>query len=392
LPRGVQGTAADRIRAITGLRLRQLGRDRVGLFFTFALPFLVIVFLGASGAGSSVPVGLVAPANPDPFTAALVQQVRDQAGLTVRDIDDRETLAKAVSRGSLVGGVVIPDDYGSTLAAGGDASVQVLIDPASGDGTVIRALVTDAVSSQSALVAAARVVSGTGAEDLAAAARAAAGTALVTVSATTVGTGVLGSMTVREYAVVGQLVMFIFLIALTAAGDLAESRRLGMSRRMLSTPTSATTIVTGEGVGRFAVSAVQAFVIIVGSTLIFGVRWGNLVAMLTVVFAFILVAVGAALLVGARARSAQQAAVLGPTIGIALGFVGGCNWPLEIVPRPMQVLALATPHGWAMTALTEIVGEGAGLADVLPQVGVLLAVAAVLLPLSARSFRQSITR
>jgi ABC-2 type transport system permease protein len=102
--------------------------------------------------------------------------------------------------------------------------------------------------------------------------------------------------------------------------------------------------------------------------------------------------VAAALLVGARARSAQQASVLGPTIGIALGFVGGCNWPLEIVPRPMQVLALATPHGWAMSALTAIVGEGAGLVDVLPQVGVLLAVAAVLLPLSARSFRRSITR
>src|SRR5690606_5883919 len=51
-----------------------------------------------------------------------------------------------------------------------------------------------------------------------------------------------------------QLVVFVFLTGLTGALSLVQSRRLGVSRRMLATPTSALTIVSGEALGRFAVS------------------------------------------------------------------------------------------------------------------------------------------
>jgi ABC-2 type transport system permease protein len=42
------------------------------------------------------------------------------------------------------------------------------------------------------------------------------------------------------------LLLFLFLIALTGAAALIETRRLGLSRRMLATPTFPRTVIAGE--------------------------------------------------------------------------------------------------------------------------------------------------
>ena len=44
----------------------------------------------------------------------------------------------------------------------------------------------------------------------------------------------------------------------------------------------------------------------------------------------------------------------------------------------MATLARLTPHAWAIDALRDLVYEGAGLLDILAQLGVLAAYAAVL--------------
>jgi len=57
---------------------------------------------------------------------------------------------------------------------------------------------------------------------------------------------------------------------MTGSVALIESRRLGVSRRMLATPTSSATVIAGETLGRVLISCVQALVIILGSALLFG--------------------------------------------------------------------------------------------------------------------------
>ena len=55
-------------------------------------------------------------------------------------------------------------------------------------------------------------------------------------------------------------------------------------------------------------------------------------------------------------------------------------------------VADATPHAWANTALAEIQRRGGTLTDVLPQLGVLAAMAVVLAALGAWSLRRSLAR
>ena len=109
-----------------------------------------------------------------------------------------------------------------------------------------------------------------------------------------------------------QLILFMFLTSLTGATELIVTRDLGISRRMFATPTRASVIIVGEGVGRLALALFQGAFIVVASTLLFGVEWGDPVAAIAIVVAFSFVAAGAAMLVGAVARNASQAGAIGP--------------------------------------------------------------------------------
>ena len=56
----------------------------------------------------------------------------------------------------------------------------------------------------------------------------------------------------------------------------------------------------------------------------------------------------------------------------------------------MRTISRATPHAWALDGLRALAVDDATLAGVLPQVGVLLTFAAVLLTLAAWRLRASL--
>ena len=54
-----------------------------------------------------------------------------------------------------------------------------------------------------------------------------------------------------------ELILFMFLTSLSASAMLIETRRFGVSTRMLASPTSGRTILVGEALGRYAIALVQ---------------------------------------------------------------------------------------------------------------------------------------
>jgi linearmycin/streptolysin S transport system permease protein len=57
--------------------------------------------------------------------------------------------------------------------------------------------------------------------------------------------------------------------------------------------------------------------------------------------------------------------------------------PLEVFSPTMRQVAHITPQAWGNDAFAKLVGHGATLTGILPQLGVLAAYAAVLLALAA---------
>jgi ABC-2 type transport system permease protein len=160
---------------------------------------------------------------------------------------------------------------------------------------------------------------------------------------------------------------------------------------MLSTPTSVRTILAGQVLGRLAVALLQALIIIVGTVLFFGVDWGPPLATAFVVCAFALVGTGAAVLLGSMVSSEQLAGPIALLIGMAAAALGGSMAPLEVFPDTARQIAHVTPHAWANDAFSELLRHGGGVASVLPEIGVLLAFAAVALGLATWRLRRTIT-
>ncbi|HET9259824.1 MAG TPA: ABC transporter permease, partial [Acidimicrobiia bacterium] len=188
------------------------------------------------------------------------------------------------------------------------------------------------------------------------------------------------------------LVLFVFLTALAGSAALILTRQLGISKRMLSTPTPIRSIIVGESLGRFGTALIQGVYIMVLTLIIFQVDWGDPFGAILILVALSGVGAGAGMLLGATFSNEQQAAGVGIMVSLGLAALGGAMFPLDLFPATMQRIAHVTPHAWALDGYAELVRRGGTTMDILPELGVLLTYAVVLLALAAWRLRVVITR
>jgi ABC-2 type transport system permease protein len=376
--------------------LRRLARDRLALFFLVLLPVVIILIIGLAfgDAGSErLPVG-VAEEGAGRLGSELRAELEASPALDARAYDDADALGKAVRRGVVAAGVVVPAGYDEDLRSGRRADVTFVTDQTRPAPAPVRSAVAAVVARQAAEVKAARLAAETaGVPFDAALARAralAAAQPQVRVEATTVGGREDALPTGFNYTAPANLVLFVFITSMAGAASLIEARRLGVTRRLLATPTTAATILFGEALGRFAVALLQGLIIFLVGWLVFGVDWGDPPAALLLLVTFALVATGVGLLLGAVLGNAEQATSIGPPVGIALGMLGGCMWPLAIVPAPMRAVGHLFPQAWAMDGFIALIARNAGLAGITRELAVLAAFAAVLLALATWRLRKTL--
>jgi len=386
----------SRILAIAGANFRRTLRDRLGLFFIIVLPMILIIVLGITyGGQGSLRLGIV-DLDDSSLSGELVTAIAptDGSRLELWTYGSAAELEDAVARGTVAFGLTVEAGFEAALRSGGRAPVVYVEAPTTGS-IAGRAPVERAVASIEALVRAARFgVAQSGSTfdaALAAAKAASAGAPGVEVVVMAAADGASAQAPSGfSIGAQSQLILFMFLTSLTGATELIVTRQLGISRRMFSTPTGAGVIIAGEGVGRLALALFQGFFIVIASTLLFGVGWGDPAAALAIVLAFSFVAAGAALLIGSVARNASQAGAIGPALGMGLGLLGGTMVPAEIFPEIMRTLGHLTPHAWAMDAFRALTFDGADLGAILPELAVLLGFAVVLFGLATVRFRRVI--
>lgn len=91
------------------------------------------------------------------------------------------------------------------------------------------------------------------------------------------------------------------------------------------------------------------------------------------------------------AALAEKAATLRLPASVVIGMLGGCMWPLEIVPSFMRTLGHFFPHAWAVDAWTVLLSRGGDLGAIAGQLAILAGFAAVLLSAATVRLRHSIS-
>ena len=94
-------------------------------------------------------------------------------------------------------------------------------------------------------------------------------------------------------------------------------------------------------------------------------------SILLVLLVYVWVAASLGLLVGSVVRAEDKVAGLCVLASLVMAALGGCWWPLEIVPDGVKVIAHCVPTGWAMDALHQLITFGGGLGGASTALGVL---------------------
>ncbi len=382
-----------KVLAIAANSLRRLIRTRANLFFVFALPMLLILVLGLTLGSDTPRIGVHVEGDRTPAVEALIDGLREVEGADLEVFDDVEEATDQLDREDITALVTVPGDYGAALGSGGTTELSYRAIPGGG-GFEVQGFVQSVVAAENATERATRlVVAETGlpeSEAAALVARAAEGQPAVGVSTVDADGDAFIKADAVGFVAAQELVLFVFVMSMVLAGALIQSKRLGVTRRMLSTSATTIEVVTGEALGRYLVALVQSAVIIVFSALLFGLSWGSWPATLAIVAAFSLVATAAALLVGALVRNESQSQAVGISLGLALAALGGCMVPFEVFPDGLRTVAHITPHAWAIDAFTEVVQRGGGLGQIVTELAVLVAYGLTVLAAAAFMLRRSI--
>jgi ABC-type multidrug transport system permease subunit len=158
--------------------------------------------------------------------------------------------------------------------------------------------------------------------------------------------------------------------------------------RIAGLPVTREGIIAGKLLGGVLIALFQAALLLLAGKLLFHVPLGGSVPGLALVLlGFALVCGSIALFWGAVLRRPDQAMVLALVSSLFLGAIGGCWWPLEVVPGWLQAVGHLSPAAWAMDGLHAIISFGSGADAVVVPCLVLLAYAVVFAFLAARWLR-----
>lgn len=379
--------------AITSVELRRFLADRSNIFFVFIFPLLLVLFIGAQfggGGGGRVAVSGVDGDLRDDLVAAL--EANDVTVSNVGVDEGRELVA----RGRADVGIVVAERAAAGYAAGDDVAVELVL----GNQAQSQATAQTVQSALDALALERGQVTALGdagldpadaraAIDAADAVTAPAHLEITNVSEIAQEFAGLGQF---DYGAASQVLLFVFLISLAGSTTLIQSRRLGVTRRTLAAPVTTGQTVVGQALGRLAIAATQGAYIMATTMLLFDVDWGNLALAFLVVVVFGLVAAGAAMVLGSVIDNDAAAGGVGVGVGLVTGALGGAMYPIELFPDTLRTVAHLTPHAWAAEALADVQRHDGGLLDILPELGVLLGFAAVLLLVGAWLLRRSLAR
>jgi len=193
--------------------------------------------------------------------------------------------------------------------------------------------------------------------------------------------------TATEQNVPAYTIFGVFFIVLTLASGFLQEQRDGTFQRILAAPLSKTALLIGKLLPYYLVNLVQIGLMFCIGVVVFGIKLGNLPALVIVSLALAAAANGLGLLVAALGKTEPQVNGLSVLLAITLSALGGMMVPTFIMPNLMKTLSLFTPHAWALAGYHDIIIRGLGMKDVLAEVIVLLGFASFFFVIALWRFR-----
>jgi ABC-2 type transport system permease protein len=175
----------------------------------------------------------------------------------------------------------------------------------------------------------------------------------------------------------GMALMFLMFTASNGGRSLLVERNHGTLPRLLVSPTGTAQVLAGKTIGIFLTGVAQMLILILASTALFQVQWGNMAGVLLLVLAAVFGAVGWGLFITAIARTPGQVAAVGSALMLTFGILGGTFISTNNMPDWYRWLTRITPNAWGVDGFTTL-ALGGRLVDITEPILALLVMGLVL--------------
>ena len=173
-------------------------------------------------------------------------------------------------------------------------------------------------------------------------------------------------------------IMFVFFATQYGALAIHGDRQNGTLTRLLAAPISPAAILLGAALASMVLGLVAMTTLAVATSLLVHASWGPVLPVAALILAAVIAATGVSLLVASIARTPQQAGGLNAIVALSLAAIGGVFIPLSQAPASIVTLSQVTPHAWFLRGIDSLTDPAATIVDILPSLGVLLAMGAIL--------------
>lgn len=193
---------------------------------------------------------------------------------------------------------------------------------------------------------------------------------------------------ILAYMAPGMALLFLMYTVSYGGRSILAERSQGTLPRLLVSPTYTSQVLGGKILGIFLTGVAQVGILILASTIFFGVKWGDVSGVAALVFATAFGATGWGMLITALARTPGQVASLGSALMLIFGILGGSFINLEQMPPLVRTVSKITPNAWGLDGFTTL-ALGGTLPNLREPIAALLIMGSVLFAIAVVLFTRN---
>ncbi|QKP75727.1 ABC transporter permease [Bacillus amyloliquefaciens] len=190
-----------------------------------------------------------------------------------------------------------------------------------------------------------------------------------------------------QYYSIAMVVMFSIMTAFALIHGIVEERQQHTLFRIKSMPVLRIQYVAGKLLGIMLAILMQMAAVIIASSILYQVKWGNLfeILLVTIVYSF---AIGSIVLLwGVAAKNHETVSSMAAPILYGFSFLGGSFIAKDGLPDSLKIVQELIPNGKAINSYVSVT-QHAGLSGILADLAELAAIGAVFLCLTIWVFKR----
>jgi ABC-2 type transport system permease protein len=188
----------------------------------------------------------------------------------------------------------------------------------------------------------------------------------------------------------GYAIMFLLFAVSGSATAMFEEKSTGVFARLLSFPVTPAHIIWARFIFGVLLGIVQIAALFLAGRVFFGLDvFSHLGGLLAVAVAAAAACSAFGILIAAVAPSADAARGIATFIVISMSAVGGAWFPVSFMPTYIQSISKLTIVYWSVEGLTDVLWAGRSVIEVLPKVGILAAMAGIVMLISISLFNRN---